>query len=325
MKNQKRLFSIRNIINVRKKIKAFFHIFLNSLFPNHNYYNKIKQVNLFFSIKYFLSLILIGCFLVILIFTFNNFIFRDSLGSLRRAIIDNLENFPEDLVITIKNNKLKTNYDRPYIFWLKNEKIVHPLIIFDERANEESLNQYNHGSFLITENKVVMKRNGKIYSLPLKADDIVIDKNNITFLKEIVDKNIQRFYYILPLIIFFSFIFLSGFFFFRSLFLLFLLSSFFYFVLRIKKKAVRYSNVLQIGLHSNTTPLIYELLIFIIVWKYKFLPGYFILSLIFLIAAVYEVYFSTHHQSHLRHQALSHHQFHHSSHSRHKKTNNHRS
>lgn len=298
---------------MRKKIKVFFHILINSLLPSKSYYNKILiHSKLLFSLKYILTLILIGVFFIILIFSFKNFILTNKLDEVKKGFSNGLERFPEDLVIIVENNQLRTNYGRPYIFWLKGEKMIHPFLVIDERATEEKINQYDHGSFLLTANKIVMKREGKIFSYPLKTNNLVFDRKAALILKDEINNLFTRLNFLIPLILVFSFLALSGFFFVKTLFWLAFLSLGFYLFLKVKNIKTTYSHLLALAIHSNTIPLMYEFLVFIIIWGYRLLPWYLVFSFIFMALAVYEVYFSSHHPHY--HPVPAHHPHHPSHH-----------
>ncbi len=120
------IFSIRiTMINLSmKKVKTFIHVFINSLIPQTNYYPKILHTNFFFSLQYYILLLLILSiiFLVSLPFKYS----PNKINAELDAVIAGLNQFPDNLKININNGDLITNYDRPYLMWIdyNNQKIL---------------------------------------------------------------------------------------------------------------------------------------------------------------------------------------------------------
>jgi hypothetical protein len=130
-----------------KKVKAFLHIFLNSLIPNASYYRKILNTRFFFSFKYFLSLIILLS--LVLIFNLLNKYSPPKIIHWLTQINKTIDQFPPDLNLFINNGSLITSYNRPYFIWVKDEKNkLRLLLVVDESASLEKINQYQSMALL---------------------------------------------------------------------------------------------------------------------------------------------------------------------------------
>lgn len=274
---------------MKKKITTFVHVFVNSLLPLDSYYRKLKNVRFTFSLKYFLTIMLIISFLSVLSPAVS-FIFRNPPWHLAGAISNSLKDFPSDLVITIRQGNLITNYDRPYILWLQNGEVPTPLLVIDEFSTASKQEQYS-SPILLTGSSIALNFQNTTQVIP-------IDKTlNLSFSKKNAQE-LDRAFSRLKIIIIFTIPFLllaiGVLYFFLTatiaLVLLSILSAVVFVIARLKIVDLKYSKVYQISLHSATLPLILGSAISILgltmpikLW----IPGVYIL---FLGAAIFEVY-----------------------------------
>lgn len=297
---------------MRKKIKAFFHVFLNSFFPSDNYYKKIIKTRFLFSFKYFAVLIFILSGLFFSIFLVKNFIIKNSVLELKKNLIKSLDSYPEELVISIKNNRLTTNLDRPYIFWLKYNNIPHPLLAIDERAPKDKVYQYDSTTILINATGIVKRSNNQVHYYPFNIkNDLVISKQYVNNLKKLI-LNFFKFYQVFfPLILFLLFVFIFLFFFFKKIIYLLIISFFGFLLIKLFHIKTSYKKIFQISLHSNTLPLVCEFFILSLNWLAKSSFCYLFLTLVFFGAAIYEIYFHLNslktcspHRNHKKHSQI---------------------
>jgi hypothetical protein len=289
-----------------KKIKTFFHIFINSLFPLDHYYKKIIKINLFFSLKYFFTLIFVSNAILISVFILKSLLIKNNVNEFKASLINSLDNYPQNLTITIKNNQLTTNFDRPYIFWVTYKNIPHPLVVIDERAPEEKVYQFDSTTILINSNGFIKRTENGLRFYPFKINhDLIVDKQRVENLKNLVSRLSEIF-------LFFVFIILVLFFSFANIFYLAVISFFGFWVIKILKIKIGYKKVFQISLHSNTLPLICEFAILILGWRVRFPFWYLFLTLVFFSTAIYETYcyqapeISPHKIHHKKHLHLPH-------------------
>jgi len=294
-----------------KKVKAFFYVFFKSLVPHSLYYAKILKTRFLFSFKYFVSLI----FFLNLILGLS-FLRRYSprkiyywLNQINLA----LARFPSDLNVVVDNGFLISSYNRPYFFWLKDEKERLKLVlVIDESASAEKIDQYRTKA-LLTKTDLFIKTPGKIKKIPLSSfNSIVLNKGT---LKNILRRLfwIEKFFYALYFFIFLLvFVFTFLFSFFVNLFYLFLASFLVFILLKLKpEKKYHFKKVFQIGLHAGTLPLFLDYLGFsfpyflpikvrLPIKPFPFPLLFLFLLTIFVIVGVDEAYSHTHHQvSHL--------------------------
>ena len=175
-----------------KKVKAFLHIFLNSLIPNASYYRKILNTRFFFSFKYFFFLI--ALLSSILIFNLLNKYSPPKIVHWFGQVNKIIDQFPSDLNIIINDGFLTTNYNRPYFIWVNdNKNKLRLMLVIDESAYFEKINQYQ-STALLTKTDLFIKQNNLIKKIPLTSfETITINKESLKPLKEkiyFINKNI---------------------------------------------------------------------------------------------------------------------------------------
>jgi len=294
------------MINLKmKKVKAFFYIFLKSLIPNYSYYTKILKTRFLFSFKYFVSLIVFLNFLlgVSLLYRYS----PQKINFWLKSVNSALANFPSDLNIFIDKGYLISSYNRPYFFWLRDEKERLKLVfVIDESASEEKINQYQTKA-LLTKTDLFIKEAGKVKKIPLSSfNQIIFNKETLKIIRQRLFF-IEKFFYIFYFFIFlFIFVFTFLFSFLVNLFYLFIASLLVFVLLKLKpEKKYHFKKVFQISFHAATLPLFLDYLGFSFPY---FLPIrvrlpikpppfpliFLFLLIIFIIIGVYEAYYNNH-------------------------------
>jgi hypothetical protein len=299
------------MINLKmKKVKAFFYIFFKSLIPNYSYYTKILKIRFLFSFKYFVSLIVFLNFLlgVSLLYRYS----PQKINFWLKSVDSALANFPSDLNIFIDKGYLISSYNRPYFFWLRDEKERLKLVfVIDESASEEKINQYQTKA-LLTKTDLFIKEAGKVKKIPLSSfNQIIFNKETSKIIRQRLFF-IEKFFYIFYFFIF-LFILVSTFLFsfLINLFYLFIASLLVFVLLKLKpEKKYHFKKVFQISFHAATLPLFLDYLSFSFPYflpvrvhlPIKPLPFpliFLFLLIIFVIVGVYEAYYNNHHRKNL--------------------------
>lgn len=306
-----------------KKVKTFLHIFINSLFPYKAYYHKLLLTRLSFTIKYFFTLVIVVHIFFAVIFFAKNVIFNPDIAIIKNNIMKMMNQYPKDLIITIKNNIITTNYDRPYLAWFDYKNIPYLLAAVDPYAEPDKIYQYD--AFILLGMNGFTIRNPKtnmITTYPfLATTEYIVNKQKVNQWQEtFIDHVAFRF----PLIIFIGYLivnlffvisFIIGKFIYLAVFSLLIFGIIFYFI---KHKKISYAKILQISLHASTLPLIFEYIVIVTRLRFSFFDGGLILGPVitlfwlfsivyaaFLIAAVYEALNKEHiihHHAHHKHQ-----------------------
>jgi len=213
--------------------------------------------------------------------------------------------YPTDLMIDIKNETLHSSYDRPYFFWLDFSNVKRLIIVVDENAAPEKIDEYN-AHVLLTKQEIVFKdnlRNKKFDTIDYKnLDNTVISKGLINNVRDTV-LNINRMFFLLyPLGFLLVLLFLTI----TSLittFLYLLIASgvvYLFFIFIRKKVKPQFKKTLQISLHSVTLPLLLNYIFVALNLKFNILPNLFLLLvIIFTAVGLHEAHnLSLHHHSH---------------------------
>lgn len=250
------------------KLKRFFQVVWHSAidFP---YYKDIFQAPFSFSLKYLFVLL----FLVNLI---AGIFFAQKLSTLIPripTIVNDIkimakEFFPDDLVITINNGKIRTNVDEPYFIKLPkkwsttdNKEFSH-FITIDTKANVEDIKKYKTVMLITKSNIVIVDKDTgyRVQTLDQIKGYYQIDKyiyNNI--LKKLFPylNYLTIVIYVLMIItiiifpVLAVFFVLSGKFFYLLFFCLILL-----FISKLMKTKLGYRKIFQLSLHGLTVPII---------------------------------------------------------------------
>lgn len=273
-----------------KKVKAFFHVFSNSLLPQAPYYRKIIKVPLSFSLKYFLFLV----------FTVNLFfVFFYLLGSnpkeiyyIKNSFSKSLAEFPKELKIYINNGMLQTNIDRPYFMWLDLHDKKNLLLVVDQSAMPEKIKQYK-ANILLTSRYFVLNKN----KFNDKAFIIPYEKSSFSFGKETIDQLLlwlnKYFYWFVFLAMVFSIFLFPLLLFGVSLIYLFSLSLICFVIFKFFYKKNTIMKTFQISLHATTLPFIVQYAINSFLYNARFFQMKLLLALlllIFILSGLYEAY-----------------------------------
>jgi len=293
---------------MRQKVNTFFHVFRGSLLPQAKYYSKIPKASFSFSLKYFVSLILI-LNLVLIIFAVIKYN-PNKINNYLDGLIKGLQTFPDELVVNIRNGRLFTSYNRPYFFWtdLKGKKIL--LLVIDETAAPTKIHEYR-SYVLLTSKELVLKINRtsddqlRIFPLSYFGNQNFNNKTHQKVLRSLTTiKNLLLLSYLIIVPGLIVLLPLSSFL--ITLFYLLIISLLIYIIFKIYfHKKIYYKKTLQIAFHAVTFPLLLDYFFIIIKpsiqtnWQMKpFFPSpliFMVLLGVFVFAAVYEAYHN--HQS----------------------------
>jgi len=287
-----------------KKVKAFLHIFSNSLIPKASYYRKILNTRFIFSFKYFVFLIF--ALSSIIIFNLINKYSPLKINHWLNEINKSIEQFPPDLNIFINNGLLTTTYNRPYFIWTKNDKNkLKLLLVVDETGSFEKFKQYP-SIILLTKTDIFIKQNGQIKKIPLSSINKtqIINKESLIPLKEKISW-IKKFFYPLYFsIVVFALILVPFFSFIVNTIYILLASLITFLFLKFKtEKKYHLKKIFQISLHACTLPLLIDYLFFNLPlpkliktsFNIKLLPFPFVfifLLAVFIFIGAYEAYYN---------------------------------
>ncbi|QQG44679.1 MAG: DUF1189 family protein [Candidatus Roizmanbacteria bacterium] len=280
-----------------KKVKTFFYVFRSSLLPHQPFYHKLIKTKFSFSLKYFLFLSIIVYLVFVCIYAFKFNLFQNfSLASTN--FYKSLAAFPDDLIISIKNGKLTTNYNRPYFMWMDNNQKKILLLVIDENGTQTSIKDYN-ALTLLTHEAVISRSlfdKNKYIINSFDKDSIIIDKAKVEEINDILKNVISTIYLLMP----FVFIILLPLIVIIVNFLYLLLASIVvHFFAKYYFKGITLRKTLQIAFHAFTLPLLVNYILGIIDPRIAILPiTFFALTFLFLSFAIHECHYvvSPHHK-----------------------------
>lgn len=242
-----------------KKLKAFFYIFYNSL-TSTKYYKDILETNFSFSIKYLAMLAFLAT-----VISAGVVGVRDA-PEIKKFAFEQKNNlinvYPEDLEITVKDNKWDINKPQPYTIqtpenWLNGDtSLPKNLIIFDQKGTINDFETRNT-FVLINEKNLIVRGEDKYDVRPLN------DLPNGTLTKNIFSDTVNQFdnfiKYIPAFVIGITAIFMYFYYFIFRLVYLLVVALMLLIVNIFIKPDIEFRHLYRIGLHSMTLPFVIDL------------------------------------------------------------------
>lgn len=273
------------------KLKAFAHIYKNSI-SRFEYYKKVLETSLNFSVKYFLVLTLVASLLVTI---------RTSVDAIPRVrvMVYNILNeisavYPRDLEITSSNGTWSINKQEPYGILMPDlnddNDFVLPeyLVIFDHDGTLNDLKDKDTLMIVNAKNIIVENINDRIEIYPLEG------LPDGKFNREMLDKglgNVRLYLGTLPVLL--SILIFLGvlyyFIFFRFLYLLFVALLLLAAGVLLKGLKLKYKDYLKLAIHTFTLPLTLEVIFSIAGISYDVTPWFIGLNVIFGVAIIYNL------------------------------------
>ncbi len=233
----------------------------NSVY-NPKYYQELLSRPFSYSVKYFFKFALV--FSVLFVLSFSVFIFPKVNRELKAFIVESVNDYPDELEVSMKNGSVSTNVEEPYYIkvpssWKGGQQQsvnnFENLIVIDTKNEPDlsNLEKYN-AALLITEKYIIYKEeNGKNTIQSLEGfPDVVINKENVSSFIEKYSPYLKFIY--IPLV--FAFFVVSLFFLIFRLIYLFFAALLIWLVASIRGVKIDYWKAYQIGLHLMTLPLI---------------------------------------------------------------------
>lgn len=240
----------------------------NSIYNQDYYKNVVLNESLKQSVKYILKLSVILVLVLLFIFSFK----MPGLISKGKSLMSSMaEDYPQDLIISIKNGEVSINQPEPYIFGMPNYlqddedssvelKETNFLVI--NTTDDYNLDKFNEYQtvFLLAKKEIVAKKadnNFEVFSLS-KVKDVDIDKNWILEKESLFLNKILPWVTAFAIPFLFIFIFIG--FSIGALFIALWYALVVLIIFKFKKIDLSYKKCYQIALHASTLILILSLL-----------------------------------------------------------------
>jgi len=210
---------------------------------------------------------------------------------LAKIIVGIEQNYPEDLIITInKNARLTTNYDRPYTMYVNLDGVPTPIFVVDPKAQPEKIASYG-SPLLMTEQEMVITWEKRALPIPYeKGVTFIIDKAEITSITTNLMSFVDSYYLVIVVLFIVMFIGLTMFFFIGRIVYLAIISLIAFLIGIHFFKKLTVEKTYQISLHASTGPILLELIVIVFGLVVPIPFWFFLLTLVFVIAAIYEAY-----------------------------------
>ena len=276
-----------------RKIKAFVHVFINSL-TSTKYYKEIVQTSLSFSLKYLFAITFFAATLTTLLTSI------PAMPQVRSDIDAFLtagrDIFPKDLEIEIKGGKMKINKPEPLFIqmpqvWSAEANMPLNLIVFDSNGTLDDVAKHKTMALVNTNNILFasMQESGRnsteVYPLKEVPDQTITRANFDSLMNDL--KGLSKYIPAILVGLIFA-LSLAYFFAFRAIYLVFIGAALMI-VGTIKKSTLNFKQYYQIGLHAMTFPLLVELIVRVADIPLVVPMWFFTLNLIIGIITLFEV------------------------------------
>lgn len=301
---------------VMRKVKAYLHTLANSFIPHPKFYGHIIKMPMRFTYQFFF----VTCFFLYLIYIIvialkivppNEF-----LSDYR--ISKSLASYPPNYAVHIDNGVLTSSSDHPTFVWMEIYNTKNPLLVVDDRASADKINEYS-SQVLLTGTEAVyrnyadpklnfVERFNKLFFGPKYQQVLALDKaysNNgllmIPYKSNAVIGHDQISQNISGIKTFFSTELITGPLLLALVTILFVLISGGVIYLlqphRRKQLHIHYAKIIQVSLHAAALPMIILLLLRLLYPSTNHALTFGIVIFIFSITAVYEAYYDHPHSS----------------------------
>ena len=290
--NQSVLFK-SDILRSMRKIKAFVHVFINSLVST-KYYNEIVQTSLSFSLKYLFAITVFAATLTTLLTSIPAM--PQVKNDMEEFLGAGKDIFPKDLEIQIKSGKMKINQPEPLFIkmpqvWAAEANMPLNLVVFDSNGTLDDVAKHKTMALVNTNNILfgTTESSGRVSTevYPLKeVPDQTITRADFDALMQ----DLRSFTKYIPVFLV-GLIFalsLAYFFAFRAIYLIFVGVALML-VGTIKKSTLTFKQYYKIGLHAMTFPLLVELIVKVANIPLEISMWFFTLNLIIGIIVLFEV------------------------------------
>jgi hypothetical protein len=248
------------------KLKTFFRTFYRSLL-DFDYYQDVLAAPFSFSLKYFFLLLLIGQFIMSVIFAISLAGYLPKTPQLIKDIKTTTNQFyPDELTITINDGKVKTNVDEPYYIdlpkKLQKESGLKHLLVIDTKAKIEDFAKYKVPVMLTSSSFVYIDKENSYKVSPLTDVKGYYLINKATYQEVLsriypyVDKLDLVIYFLIASTIFVWPLLAASFELSNYFFYLIFMALLIWLITILLKKNLGYKKAFQLGIHSLTLPLL---------------------------------------------------------------------
>lgn len=277
------------IIVSMQKVKVFLQSMVHALLPRRLPYHAFSKKSPVFALWYLVGILTITYFFFLMAFwvIYNPLnTFSQMMNSIRNAI----QTTSPSLTVTIANGKMKSNYDRPYLWWanIGNKKVL--AMVVDDSASAQKIQQYQSLT-LLTPGEFVVRTPQKsfiTFAFPQQNRYVITKTTAIVWYDQLF-----RWYKIGIMTV--SILLLTAFpiLYICTYMLTTVIVSFAVFLFyRFKREHISFRLIFHLSSFAITAPLLIYLILCLLFPVFLALPGVFlILDFFFVIAAVHQVNF----------------------------------
>lgn len=267
-------------------IKSFFHTIYISAFPQPKTYKSLLRKPILLGFIYFFILIISLNTLLGIIVIIRHFSSPINYISIQKPLFTGMERFPNNLKIFINHGELSTSYNRPLFLWGTIHNQIYPLLVVDEYADSNKIKTYD-STLLLSANTVTLSTKHKLHTIYYPQESITIDKSN----HQIFVRLFKLIYLIYPFIFtLYVFIIKPFTLLLNSLLFMLFITTACYILFYFLKKKLNWESIFHMALYSTTVPIFVYYFIQIIGGDFKQMYWLPLLSSLFLLGAIYEVY-----------------------------------
>lgn len=275
-----------------KQLRTLIYVIKRSLYPTDNYYVSVrKNTSFWFSFKYIVSLVLLVSVVLTLLYPLH-FLPIYQPGKLKDEVMKTLKQLPDDFVLNINYyGVLTTNQERPIIIFNQNSKSPERLLVIDSLANDSMAQDYD-SRFILMRRKALIKSFDQTITFNYRNErPITINHQTIENVTSILEELFSYYWLFLAAGLFVLLLTIPAIFIISKILYLIFASLIVYVVVKLLFiRQLSYRKTLQISMHAVTAPIILEYTSMLFHISIPVKIWFFLLTLVFIAAAVYEAY-----------------------------------
>ncbi len=277
-----------------KQLRTIFYVVKHSLFPTDNYYVTVrKNTSFWFSFKYIVSLVLIVSVVLTILYPLH-FLPIYQPGKLKNEVLKTLGQLPDDFVLNINYyGVLTTNQQRPIIIFNQNNNSPKRFLVIDSLANDSMAKDYDSRIILMRRKAIIQSFDQTITFNYRDERPITINHQTIENITSIIEELFSYYWIILGGVMFILLLTIPTLLLISKILYLILASLIVFVVAKLFFiRQLSYKKTLQISMHAATAPIILEYTSMLFHISIPIKIWFFLLTLVFIAAGVYEAYAS---------------------------------
>ncbi len=256
-----------------------------SLIPQRLPYYAFTKVSPSFALWYMIGFLALSYFFFLMAFVIVYQPYQ-KINTLLESFSESIHTTSPDLTITIRKGFMKTNYNRPYFWWVTFDGQKKLAFVVDDSASSSKITQYQSLALLTPSELVIRTPQNSFISFPLSSQtSLLVNKTSaLAWFQQFT----QLFHKAIIFLSVFSVLVFPILYICIYIVCALTVSTALYIFYRFRREPIQFGYILKLSVFAVTTPLLLYLIICLFFPFFLALPGIFLVAyLLFTLAAVH--------------------------------------